>query len=117
MHVQMTKTRLGPILVARDEWERKRKRLEIAAQIARLEEDDESVTWFEREYLAAHARYQETCRSLKTRARRNSGASAFSTWCADSNADQSAWRTSTIDANGSESAMDSLQLIRTSVRR
>jgi hypothetical protein len=51
----------------RDEWERKKRMLQITAQVARLEEDDESVKWFEREYLAAHARYQEACRSLITR--------------------------------------------------
>jgi protein subunit release factor A len=67
MKVQETETQLEPILRARDEWERKRKKLQIAAQVARLEEDDESVTWFEQEYLAAHAMYQEACRSLKTR--------------------------------------------------
>jgi hypothetical protein len=72
MKLQETETKLEPILRARQEWERKRKRLEIAAQVARLEEDDESVTWFEREYLAAHATYEEACRSWNTRAPRNS---------------------------------------------
>jgi hypothetical protein len=74
MKVQETETRLEPILRARDEWERQRKMLEIAAQVARLEEDDESIAWFEREYLTAHAIYEEACRACNTKARRKSTA-------------------------------------------
>jgi hypothetical protein len=69
MIAQETEIPLELIRRERDEWERKKRILQIAAQVARLEEDDESVKWFEREYLAAHARYQEACRSLITRAR------------------------------------------------
>lgn len=72
MKVSETEAQLEPILRARDEWERKKKRLRIAAKVARLEEDDESIKWFELEYHTAHAIYEEACRSLKPRARRNS---------------------------------------------
>lgn len=72
MRAYEVETRFDIMLREREEWQRKMKILRIAAQVARLEEDDESVKWFEREYLAAHARYEEACRSLNTRACRYS---------------------------------------------
>ncbi len=72
MRAHEAETRFDILLREREEWQRQKKILQIAAQVARLEEDDENVRWFEREYLAAHARYEEACRSLNTRACRYS---------------------------------------------
>lgn len=48
-----------------DMWEQEMKKIQRAAQVARLEEDDDDVFWWQGKYLAAHKRYEAARSELR----------------------------------------------------
>ena len=64
MNVSEQRRYLWVLLEEYDTLKRKMKQLQIAAQVARLEENDDDVSWFEQEYVSTFGRCQKVRRAI-----------------------------------------------------